>query len=341
MEEQNKMEKIEKRCRMLEEVTNNIRLLNEMLSQFDADSTPESDMDTMKVCDCSSRLVQSSNLVTCRSTIPTAFLVVLVLVATCQLLNQICETIVVSKPFNLLFHLKWLLLLEWFCTYFEHLCRLWQILEGTVAQLTTVDIQSCFQFSTSCRWLPQTKIFGIISIGTCYSIAYMADVVRGMREITSRIVPTCVRHGRRWDCTHGYFESQRRPFESHPVVPETCLAKVCWWPGVTRFWIEYLNITHHYVTTIWMMWTAQICTVICNPYRMQCQFYIIVKIIWYFYRPNLFHFYFMTMLWVGHVFTDVRRFVRPSTVEIDTETRLVVDISTLSGQDRIISVPAL
>nr|XP_039257337.1 ADP-ribosylation factor-binding protein GGA1-like [Styela clava] len=48
MEDQNRMEKIEKRCRMLEEVSNNVRLLNEMLAQFDSDSTPHTDMETMK-----------------------------------------------------------------------------------------------------------------------------------------------------------------------------------------------------------------------------------------------------------------------------------------------------
>ena len=49
MEDQNRMEKIEKRCRMLEEVTNNVRLLSEMLAQFDVESTPKTDLETMKV----------------------------------------------------------------------------------------------------------------------------------------------------------------------------------------------------------------------------------------------------------------------------------------------------
>lgn len=48
MEDQNRMEKIEKRCRTLEEVTNNVRLLNEMLAQFDAEVTPHNDIETMK-----------------------------------------------------------------------------------------------------------------------------------------------------------------------------------------------------------------------------------------------------------------------------------------------------
>lgn len=48
-EDEAKMEKLRRRNKILEEVSNNIRLLNEMLTHFRAEESSVSDMQAMKV----------------------------------------------------------------------------------------------------------------------------------------------------------------------------------------------------------------------------------------------------------------------------------------------------
>lgn len=48
-EDQEKMQKVEKRNSILEEVTNNVRVLNELLANFDPETTTADDLEMMKV----------------------------------------------------------------------------------------------------------------------------------------------------------------------------------------------------------------------------------------------------------------------------------------------------
>ena len=49
MEDQEKMERLTKRNQVLDEVTNNVRVLNEMLTHFKPGESSVSDMQMMKV----------------------------------------------------------------------------------------------------------------------------------------------------------------------------------------------------------------------------------------------------------------------------------------------------